>query len=87
VSTDRLAEIRERYENLPAQAGGGMGYKESKDILIESLIKFITPLREKRAEIAKDKDKVAQILKVGTEKARIKAAAKMAEVRKKVGLD
>ena len=81
VSQDQLAAIREKYEK------GGMGYKESKEILINSLIKFISPLREKRAEIAKNPERVQEILKAGTKKARAKAEAKMAEVRQKVGLN
>jgi tryptophanyl-tRNA synthetase len=80
VAGDQLPDIRARYEK------GGMGYKESKDILIANLIKFIAPLREKREEIAKDKDAVLKILKEGAEEARKKTKAKIEEVRKIIGI-
>lgn len=75
-----LAEIRERYEK------GGIGYKESKEILVKNMTKFIAPLREKREKIAKDKNAVLKILKNGGLIMRDKMAVKMADVRKKVGL-
>jgi tryptophanyl-tRNA synthetase len=81
LSQDQLPELTKRYQE------GSIGYKESKEILIANLIKFIAPLRDKRTLIAADKDKVRQILAAGTTKAREQAQAKMAEVRKKVGLD
>jgi len=80
VSGDQLDELRERYTK------GGIGYKESKDILVANLIKFITPLREKREEIAKDKDKVMKILAEGAMGAKKKTVTKMEDVRKKIGV-
>jgi len=81
VSDDQLPELRARYEK------GSIGYKESKDILVANLIKFIAPLREKREEIAKDKDAVLAILAEGAKEAKKKTVAKMEEVRKKVGVN
>jgi tryptophanyl-tRNA synthetase len=78
---DQLAEIKKRYVE------GGIGYKESKDLLFESINNYLKPLREKRAEIAKDPAKVIAILKKGAELARAKAQAKMADVNAKVGID
>jgi tryptophanyl-tRNA synthetase len=72
-------DLRDRYEN------GGVGYKESKDILVKNITKFITPLRERRAEIAKDTDSVKEILREGGKVAREKAEEKMIEVRAKIG--
>ncbi len=80
-SQDQLPELRQRYEQ------GGIGYKESKEILIANLIKFIAPLREKRQAIAADPNKVKAILKAGGDEARKLAQAKMAVVREKVGLN
>lgn len=79
-SADQLAEIESRYRE------GGMGYKESKELLAENIIKFITPLRERRKEIAADPDHVKQILKDGGEKARARAITKMTKVKEKTGL-
>ena len=79
-SSDDLSEIENRYR------GGKISYKESKEILADNIIKFISPLREKRKVIATDPDKVKAILAEGGEKARARAAAKMAEVKQKTGL-
>ncbi|MEK7152119.1 MAG: tryptophan--tRNA ligase, partial [Patescibacteria group bacterium] len=79
-SGDQIADLEKRYR------GGGMGYKESKEILIERIIGFIAPLRARREELAKDKNQVLQILKNGGEIARSAAKAKMLEVKTKVGL-
>jgi len=76
---DELGETRKKYVE------GGMGYKESKHLLIKNIQDFIEPLREKRIEIAKDPEKVLEILKKGGEVARQRAEEKMIEVRKKVG--
>ena len=80
-SGEQLAEIKKRYVE------GGIGYKESKEILAENMNKFLAPMREKRAEIAKDPEQVLQILKNGANLAREQAKLKMKEVRERVGTD
>lgn len=79
-SVEDLADIRRRYEE------GGMGYKESKDILAENIKKFIAPLREKRKELEKDPEYVLNVLKEGQDRARILANDKMEDVRNKIGI-
>lgn len=74
-----LSELESRYKE------GKISYKESKDILSQNMINFITPLREKRQEIAKNPDYVKDILKTGGQKARKEASAKMAIVKEKIG--
>jgi len=74
-----LDEIEIRYRD------GGLGYKESKDILVANIQKFIAPLREKRKEIASDEEAVKNILKEGGKKMREIAERKMALVRKSGG--
>ena len=81
VSQDQLSELRTRYEQ------GGLGYKESKEILIENLIKFISPLRAKRKEIAANSKQVRQVLVNGAGEAKEITKLKMAEVRKKLGVE
>jgi len=76
---EKLEAIRKRYVE------GGIGYKESKDVLVESLSNFITPLRERRAELSKNKTKILKILKKGGKIAAKRIEKKMAEVRVKVG--
>lgn len=76
----QLADIEKRYRE------GGMGYKESKDILYENARAFIAPLRERRAVLAKDMTHVRQVLKNGGEIVRERARAKMEVVRERAGL-
>lgn len=59
-------------------------YKTLKEALIEDMDKALASMREKRASIT-DED-VKKILVEGAEKARAIASAKMADVRKKVGV-
>ncbi len=76
---EQLAEIRIRYEN------GGIGYKESKDLLLESIKNYFGPMRERRNEFAKNPEAVMQILKKGGAVALEIATKKMNEVKQKVG--
>lgn len=78
-SEDQLEDIGKRYKE------GGMGYKESKEILIENIKKFITPLRENRKKLEKDRDTIINMLKENGKKMRERAEKKMAEVRDKIG--
>ena len=61
-------------------------YKELKEVLIEDIEKFIAPLRAKRKGFEKDIPKALEILKKGSEKAKIVASKKMEEVREKIGV-
>jgi len=65
---------------------GGLGYKESKEMLLKEVLDFITPMREKRKEYANDLDKVRAILKEGAEKAKIQVTQKMNIIRNNVGV-
>ncbi len=76
-----LEELSNRYKK------GGLGYKESKDMLYEEIINFISPMREKRRELEQDLYKVKEILKNGGLKAKEIAEAKMKFVRMRVGVD
>jgi tryptophanyl-tRNA synthetase len=76
---DQLAEIRDKYEK------GGMGYKESKEILIENIDKFIAPFREKRDYLSHDKDYILDILKEGGKVAKEKAMRKMDDIKEAIG--
>ncbi|HJN62788.1 MAG TPA: tryptophan--tRNA ligase [Candidatus Paceibacterota bacterium] len=77
-STNQLPELEKRYRE------GGLGHKESKDILADNIIKLISPMREKRESIS-DEDAV-EILRKGAEKVRNIVAKKLEEVREKAGL-
>jgi tryptophanyl-tRNA synthetase len=74
------AELDALYEEHKAQ------YKKLKELLIEDLKKFIGPLRERRETLAENPGVALSLLKMGGEKARARAEAKMEEVRQVVGL-
>lgn len=76
---DEIKNLRERYEK------GGIGYKESKDMLYEKIIDFISPMREKRQEYEKNPDKVLEILMDARDKIRKIILSKMDIVRNNVG--
>ncbi len=80
-SQDQLTEIEQRYRQ------GGIGYRESKEILFQNIVNFIAPLREKRKIIAADPDSVIKILRDGAAKARARAEEKMIDIRAKIGTD
>lgn len=79
-SQKQLPELKRRY------AEGGIGYKESKEILIENMNKVLAPWRERRVEIAADETRIKNILAEGAVRARKRTSAKMTEVRKKIGV-
>lgn len=73
-------EVRGKYEK------GGMSYKESKEILIKNISKFISPMREKRAELEKDTGYILDVIAEGGKKAKAVAEKKMEDIRRKVGV-
>jgi tryptophanyl-tRNA synthetase len=80
-NTQQLENIEKKYKE------GGMGYKESKEMLIENIREFIKPLREKRKELEKDRSSIIKMLKENGEKMRKRAEKKMQSVREKVGVN
>ena len=76
----QLSEIRTGYEQ------GGLGYGDSKKILLENYMKFIEPMREKRKFYEENPGIVRQILDEGRTKIQKIARDKMKEVREKIGL-
>jgi tryptophanyl-tRNA synthetase len=80
LNDEQKQSLRKRFEE------GGLGYKEAKENLIEDLIKFISPMREKREELAKNKNKIIKVLQKGGKRMRKKIQPKMNEVRKKIGI-
>lgn len=69
--------VRAKYLN------GGMGYKEAKDMCIESIEKFIAPIREKFNSIS-DKE-VKKVLEAGKKKIRKEVEKTMDQVRIAIG--
>jgi len=80
----RLFKSEEELASLYEEHKGK--YKALKEALIVDLKAFVTPLREKRAQLASDTDYVLDILKEGGMRAREKSQKKMEEVRDAVGV-
>ncbi len=80
LNQEEKAELAEKYR------AGGLGYKDAKMMLAESVKQFIAPMRERRNKIAADTEYVDSVLKAGAEKANKITTAKLAEVRNRVGI-
>lgn len=80
VSEKDLPELTRRYRE------GGIGYKESKELLADNLIAYFKPMHEYRKELAENTSEVYRILAEGAEKARAIADATMNDVRQKIGV-
>lgn len=65
---------------------GLLGCVEHKKFIVEKMIKFLEPYREKRKELEQNRSRVLEILKEGAKKARIEAEKTMALVRKHMKL-
>jgi len=76
-----VEELKARYKK------GGLGDVVLKKRLVDVLESLLKPIRERRAEYAKDKTQVMQILKDGTEHARDVAAQTLSEVKKAMKLE
>jgi tryptophanyl-tRNA synthetase len=66
---------------------GGLGDSVVKKHLLDILQSFLEPVRQRRAELAKDPAFVMQILKEGTEKAQRVAENTKNKVRRAMGID
>ncbi len=76
--TPDIDALEKRYKE------GIIGYKESKELLIQNIIHMVNPLRERRETISDEM--VIHILRTGTEKARVRARIKMQQVRTAIGV-
>jgi tryptophanyl-tRNA synthetase len=65
---------------------GGYGYGHAKKALLEAYHRLFDPFREKREALAKDVDKLEDILREGAKKAREAAMPLMETVRRAVGI-
>lgn len=78
--TAEVAELEERYRQ------GKVGDVEVKRKLAKALNTFLDPVRERRAEYESKSDRIEEILREGTRRARHEAAATMSLVRDAMGL-
>lgn len=77
----QLADARERYLN------GGTGYGQFKKELLEVMIEYFRPYREKRKIYEDDHEEVRRILKKGADKTRVEAMKVLSKVREAVGIN
>lgn len=81
TNKEKVAELKHQYRQ------GGLGDVKLKMYLFQILNDLLTPIRLKRAELAKNKDAVMQILLEGTQQVRLVAQKTMDEVRKAMHLN
>jgi tryptophanyl-tRNA synthetase len=79
--------IKGEEELAPLYEANKGSYKALKDALVEDLDVFIAPMRERYLKLTRDPNKIAKILKQGNAAARKRANAKMAQVRKAIGVN
>lgn len=77
---EELETMKNRFRN------GKIGYGDAKKELLEKILNYFAPYREKRIELTKNMDYIEQVLKKGNKRAKAIAQEKMEEVKKKVGL-
>lgn len=79
-SVKMLDELRGRYEK------GGIGYKESKEILFANMMAYLKPMRKEYEKLIKNEKYLNKVLSAGAKKAREVAEEKMVKVRKAIGV-
>ena len=80
LNEEEIKELAEKYR------AGGLGYKDAKMMLVESVKKFITPLREKRKQITADNEYVDSVLAQGKKRAQEITIKKIEQIRNAVGI-
>lgn len=81
LNPEEVKELRKKYEN------GGVGYRELKESLYETIIKYISPMREKRKIYENNPELVKQILNEGVLEVKSIVKEKMKIIRKNIGVD
>lgn len=79
--TERVQGFKEHYRR------GGLGDVKLKKHLLEVLDAELSPIRERRAEYARDLDEVRSVVQEGTARGRTLAAQTMSAVRKAMNID
>jgi tryptophanyl-tRNA synthetase len=67
-------------------AGAFTSYGELKQAVADAVINTLTPVRERYLELSADSGRVSKLLRVGAERARERAGAKVRQVREAIGL-
>ncbi len=78
--SDKVSDMAELYRR------GGFGYGEIKKALADAAEQFFKPAQDRRAELEARPDTVADILKYGAQRARVKAAEVLDRVESACGI-
>ncbi|MEI6478746.1 MAG: tryptophan--tRNA ligase, partial [bacterium] len=78
--------FREENELQKIYADKKGKYKDLKEMLADDIIKYFSPMRERRAEIEKDEKLIAEVLKNGKEVVGRIAKLKLEDIKTKVGV-
>lgn len=78
LSGESIPDLEERY--------AGKGYGAFKSDLADVVVEAVAPIQTRLAELNADPEIAREILAEGAERARVRAAAKMAQVRDRMGL-
>jgi tryptophanyl-tRNA synthetase len=78
---EKVAELKAHYQR------GGLGDVKIKRYLNDVLQEFLSPIRKRREEYAKDPGQIMAILKEGSEKAERVAAQTLDEVKSAMGIN
>jgi len=73
-------ELAQKYKN------GGLGYGDAKKMLLERILDYFGPYRQKRVELEANLDYINSVVESGTKKANEFANTTLKEVKKAVGL-
>ncbi|MBP9782490.1 MAG: tryptophan--tRNA ligase [Candidatus Pacebacteria bacterium] len=80
LSDEEVSILRARFEQ------GGYGYKEAKEDLLATIIKWREGKKEKFDELMAHPEKIEKMLEDGGKRARAKAQETMKQVREQIGL-
>ena len=85
LNEEQKMELKNKFENSSPE--NPYGYKQAKDELLETIIRYISPMREKYDYYQANPDVVRAILSRGAEVVQAKAKETMKQVRMQTGLD
>lgn len=80
ASKEKQEEMRQNY------LAGNYGYGHAKKELLNTILEYFAPYREKREELENNMDYVKQVLADGAKKARTIAIEKIKTIKKELGL-
>lgn len=80
ASSSNIEKMRQNY------LAGGYGYGHAKKELLEAILSYFGPAREKMKELNEAPDEINKLMRLGAEKARASASVKVKQARKAVGL-